>query len=182
MRRKMMYYRVAIQPKGSVRWQWKSTALSSLDTVIRFLRLYQALPPDRLRVFSSLLREELDSQLANENNGLGSHSVTAAQFLRKRLIYVQKVMPEMPGLQPCEQHQVALIGAATDSLHERILGAHALDERSTSLLLERRRIEVEYGTASDHDLPYSFALPTSWPQILAWVRLLAKVHTGVLSP
>ncbi|MFL5659131.1 MAG: hypothetical protein ACJ8CB_33725 [Ktedonobacteraceae bacterium] len=51
-----MYYRIAIQPKGSICWQWKSTVLGSLDAVLRFLRLYRSFPADRLRVFSNSSR------------------------------------------------------------------------------------------------------------------------------
>src|SRR5215471_18043886 len=81
-----MYYRVAIQVASTSLWQWKSTALSSLDTLFQFLRLYRALPPDRLRVFSSCSREGLAEQLEQENQGLASTSVTAAQFLQERMI------------------------------------------------------------------------------------------------
>ena len=81
-----MYYRVAIQGDSSVLWQWKSTVLSSLDTVLQFLRLYRALPLDRLRVFSSSSRGELQSQLEQENKGLPSTSLTAAQFLSERML------------------------------------------------------------------------------------------------
>ncbi len=34
-----MYYRVAIQVDAVPTWQWKSTVLSSLDTLFQFLRL-----------------------------------------------------------------------------------------------------------------------------------------------
>src|SRR5260370_21712076 len=80
-----MYYRVAIQVDERD-WRWVSTVLSSLDTIFRFLRLYRAFPQDRLRVFSSSSRESLHEQLARENSGRESHSVTAAQFLRERLL------------------------------------------------------------------------------------------------
>jgi len=46
--------------------------------------------------------------------------------------------------------------------------------------LERRRLELETGPGGDHDVPYSFSLPPSLPQVLAWMRLLAKVHRGEL--
>jgi hypothetical protein len=67
-RRESMYYRVAwyqsaIQAHPPPSWQWKSTVLSSLAAVLQFLRLHQALPPDRLRVFSSCSCEDLDEQL-----------------------------------------------------------------------------------------------------------------------
>ena len=52
-----MYYRVAIQVDPSPTWQWRSTVLSSLDTLFQFLRPYQVLPQDRLSVFSSSSRE-----------------------------------------------------------------------------------------------------------------------------
>jgi hypothetical protein len=47
-----MYYRIAIQVDRVPHWQWMSTALSSLDALFQLLRLYRAVPQDRLRVFS----------------------------------------------------------------------------------------------------------------------------------
>src|SRR5260370_21045798 len=78
-----MYYRVAIQVDASPAWQWKSTTLSSLNAVFQFLRRFHDLPQERLRVFSSS-EGDPGEQLATENNGLGSHSVTAAQFMQER--------------------------------------------------------------------------------------------------
>lgn len=176
-----MYYRIATQPRGSVCWQWKSTVLSSLDALLRFLRLYQAFPADRLRVFSIFSCEEMDKHFAHENSGLESHSVTAAQFLRARPIYTQETSADIPTYQAHKESEMATIGSAKRSLQERSKDGHALNEKSMSVL-DRRRIEVEYGAGSDHDLPYSFALPYSWPPVFAWMKLLAKVHSGVLPP
>jgi len=81
-----MYYRVATRVDAAPTWQWKSTVLSELSTLFQFLRLFRALPPVRLRVFSSTSREGLVEQLAQENQGLASTSVTAAQFLRERML------------------------------------------------------------------------------------------------
>ena len=85
-----MYYRVAIQADASPTWQWKSTTLSSLDPLFQFLRRFHDLPQDHLRVFSSSSREEMCEQLVRENNGLGSDSVTAAQFLQERMLGSQQ--------------------------------------------------------------------------------------------
>ena len=38
------------------------------------------------------------------------------------------------------------------------------------------------GPGGDHDLPYTFMLPPSLPQILTWIRLSAKVRSGELQP
>src|SRR5215472_1215894 len=84
--RKKMYYRVAIQVDSVPTRQWKSTVLSSLDTLFRFLRLYGALPQECLLVFSSSSREGLEEQFLQESQGLESNAVTAAHFLRERLI------------------------------------------------------------------------------------------------
>ena len=89
-RRKNMYYRVVIQADASSTWHWKSTTLNSLDPLFQFLRRFHDLPQDRLRVFSSSSREELGEQLVRENNGLGSNSVTAAQFLQQRMLGSQQ--------------------------------------------------------------------------------------------
>src|SRR5215472_10151544 len=92
-----MYYRIAIQPGrdhlyGKAPWQWKSTALSSLQSLFQVLRLYGALPQEHLRVFSSHTPEGLEEQLRQENSGGGSASVTAAHFLQQRMIHSSGVM------------------------------------------------------------------------------------------
>lgn len=177
-----MYYRVAIQVNPSTNFQWKSTVLSSLQTVFQFLRLYPALPHDRLRVFSSCSREEFHEQLVRENTGRGSSSVTAAHFLQERLI----CSPEgaggasAPDIQKKERAvpvAVAIEPSPTRSSWE----AQSLDERSSSAL-ERSREELERGAGGDQDLPYWFTLPASIPQVLAWVELLAKVQHGEFQP
>src|SRR5712692_9421972 len=95
-RRHRMYYRIAIQ-RGRDQlarpstWQWKSTALSSLQGLFQVLRLYGALPQEHPRVFSSPSREGLEEQFRQENSGLGSASVTAAQFLQERMIQARAV-------------------------------------------------------------------------------------------
>ena len=84
-----MYYRVATRVDSSPTWQWKSTTISSLNALFQFLRRYHELPQDHLRVFSASSREDMDEQLARENSGLGSRSVTAAQFMQERMISPQ---------------------------------------------------------------------------------------------
>lgn len=76
-----MYYRIAIQSGTLPSWRWTSTALSSLNAAVQWLLFYQALPRDRLRVFSSAAREKLDEQLRRENEGLASTSVPAMQLV-----------------------------------------------------------------------------------------------------
>lgn len=177
-----MYYRIAIQLRVSTHWYWRSTALSSLDAVFRFLRLYQAYPQDRLRVFSSSSRENMDEQLMRENNGLGSTSVTAAQFLRERMIGSREVTGEASKHEPPEHQGAASSSApARPSSNESSAVASTLEGKGMSSL-DRRRIELERGTGGDHDVPYIFALPHSLPHILAWMKLLAKVQRGELPP
>ncbi|HEX6551567.1 MAG TPA: hypothetical protein VF026_02310 [Ktedonobacteraceae bacterium] len=182
-----MYYRLAIRREGDHRgesppWKWYSTVLSSLNSVLFFFHYYRVLPLDRLRVFSSSSREELKEQLLCENNGLGSNSVPAVQFLRERFNPVPEKTAEVPAHQTREQREPAAISSTTKrSCNEYSTGAHALVEKGMPVL-ERRREETECGAASDHDLPYSFTLSNSWPQVRAWIRLLAKVHRSELQP
>lgn len=86
----MMYYRVAIQPRNESNLKWKSTKLTTLGTVFQFLRRYSVMPQDRVRLFMASSPEEMDKQLVQENNGLGSHSVTGAQFMQERMISSQQ--------------------------------------------------------------------------------------------
>jgi hypothetical protein len=175
-----MYYRVAIQVDPLANFQWKSTVLSSLSTLFQWLQLYRALPPDRLRVFSSSSREEMNEQLVRENQGLASPSVTAAQFLQERRLCspgpAQGV--SAPGTQQHQEESFVAISTMVRS-NESTRAVHSLDERSMNSL-ERRRLELELGPGGDHDVPYNFVRPPSTPQVLAWMTLLARVQRGEL--
>ena len=177
-----MYYRVATPVDAAPTWQWKSTVLSSLDTLFQFLRLFRALPYDQLRVFSSSSREGLAEQLKQENKGLASTSVTAAQFLHEQMLCPPAAVSSISaheGGTSLEKGTVAVI--SQQAANERGVGGSVLESRGMSAL-ERRREELESGPGGDHDLPYSFSLPISLLQIRAWTTLLARVQKGELQP
>ncbi len=159
-----MYYRVAIQVEAQPPWKWQSTALSSLNIVLQWLQVYRAFPQERLRIFSSPSREELNEQLARENQGRSSTSVPATQFLQAR------------GIAP--RGAVREAGAGRARAHERTpsipaeTGGTPYD--SCMSPLEKRREELERGAGGDHDLPYRFTLPTATLQVLGWVKLLVS--------
>jgi hypothetical protein len=48
--------------------------------------------------------------------------------------------------------------------------------------IEVRRLEAELGAGGDHDLPYTWSLPPSSSQVLAWTKLLARQTRGELVP
>jgi hypothetical protein len=177
-----MYYRVAIQVDAGPTWQWKSTVLSELSTVFRFLRLYGALPQQCLLVCSSSSREGLQEQLELENRGLASHAVTAAHFLHERMIH-----PPVAVRRTSDREEETSSGrVATAVLSQETMpvgggGGSAVQSRSMTGL-ERRREELENGPGGDHDLPYSFSLPRSVPQVLALMTLLARVQRGEVQP
>ena len=177
-----MYYRVATRVDVAPIWQWKSTVLSSLDTLFQFLRLFRALPQDRLRVFSSTSQEGLVEQLEMENRGLSSSSVTAAQFLHERMLRPPVAMSSTSAREvgtSLERGSVAVI--SQQAVNERGWGGSGLTNRGMSAL-ERRWKALESGPGGDHDLPYSFSLPPSLPQVRAWTILLARVQKGELHP
>ncbi len=118
-----MYYRVATRVDSSPTWQWKSTTISSLNALFQFLRRYHELPQDHLRVFSCSSHEDMDEQLARENNGLGSRSVTAAQFMQERMI--------------SPQPNSSNAGTPASSLHESSRGTYPLHEEASSLQARR---------------------------------------------
>ena len=165
-----MYYRVAIQVDALPTWKWKSTALSSLNTLFHWLQYYRVLPHDRLRIFSSSSQEELNEQLVRENQGLLSTSVPATQFLQERGIAPREVggQAAVGGTRAIER--TAPIAAVTEL---------SLAESSASPL-DTRREELERGAGGDHNLPYRFTLPTSTPQVLAWLTLQVRVQQGDL--
>ncbi len=166
-----MYYRVAIQVDSSPTWKWKSSALSSLNILFQWFQYYRAVPHDRLRIFSSSSQEDLNEQLVRENQGLGSPSVPAPQFLQERRIAPQRVLREASAGGTRANEPTASIATLTQP-----------SPYESSSPLDKRREELERGAGGDHDLPYSFALPDWMPQVLAWMRLLAKVQRGELQP
>jgi hypothetical protein len=176
-RRWSMYYRVAFyqsanQAHPSPAWQWQSTALSSLNSLLQWLQVYRVFPPERLRIFSSSSREALNEQLVRENQGLTSTSVPAPQFLQAR------------GITPRGAAREAGAGGAPAHKHTAFIPAKpspSPDESGMSPL-DKRREELEHGAGGDHDLPYRFTLSPSLPQVLAWVKLLARVQQGDFQP
>ena len=113
---------------------------------------------------------DLNEQLVQENQGLRSTSVPAAQFLQERMLAPQAV--------------VGAASAGGTQANERIasIGGEGLPSpnESSSSPLERRRDELERGAGGDHDLPYEFTLPTSTPRVRAWVKLLVRVRESDL--
>jgi hypothetical protein len=182
---RVAYYQSAIQVNPLPGWQWKSTVLRELSALFEFLRLHRAIPQDRLRVFSSSSSEDLDEQLARENAGLGSPSVTVAHFLQERMIHSPEVTRGTPERDEGADRrwQPSLMGAIAARSHPSVNenGKEGNGLVGTGMsALERRRLELELGPGGDHDVPYRFVLPVSMPQILAWMRLLARIRRGEL--
>lgn len=177
-----MYYRVAIQNRQSSIWQWKSTPLSSLHALFQWLQWYRAFPHDRLRIFATSSREAMNEQLARENQGLGSTSETATHFLHQRRLRLPEVSGETsaPGAHSHGQTPSIAVSTAT-WLNESSRATTSLDEKF-KCSQEKRRLELELGAGADHDVPYRFALPASMPQVLAWIRLLARVQREEVQP
>jgi hypothetical protein len=79
-----MYDRIAIQGEAQPPWKWQSTVLSGLCSLLQWLQVYRTFPQERLRICSCASLQELNEQLARENQGLVSASVLAPQFLQER--------------------------------------------------------------------------------------------------
>ncbi len=179
----MIYYRIAWKNTHSSLWQWKSTKLTSLEGVLHFLRVYRAIPKDRLRVFSSSSCEVLKELLVYENQGGQQVSLTAEQFLRERGFHTGQVAAgasEQSGSGGRENLEKKTITATLPPLLEQGGTQDALVNEQSISVLDRKRLDREMGAGGDHDLPYTFALPRSLPQTLAWVKLMAKVQRGEL--
>jgi hypothetical protein len=177
----MIYYRVALHLRQSDTWQWKSTALTSLNALFGFLRLYHMVPKDRLRVFYSSSVEYLDLMLDRENKGLASNSIRAEKFLKGEKGINSQEMARLESELAAAQSEkiVATSVSATKSLNERHMNS---PYGKSSSSVDIKRLELEIGSSGDHDLPYEFTLPSSMPQALAWAKLLVKVYMGELEP
>ena len=176
-----MFYRVAMQEDPSALWKWESRVITSREVLVRVLGMYRSMPRDHLRVFFSSSIEGLDLLLDREKNGLASNSIPVDQFLQERRSISQLELRQF-GSEPRIRKNEGMVETSTvgePSVHEMsrsTLPAGSMD------VLDRRRLELELGTPGDHDTRYTFTLPTALPQVLAWMKLLAKVQGGQLQP
>ncbi len=170
----MIYYRLAMRENETSKWIWKSTVLTSLVAVLHLLRMYSPIPPERIRVFSSICVEDLAEMLNRENDGLESGSLTASEFLRERRLGIQDVAAAN-SIEKVVQRSIAV---AVDSYTQNDNPVSNLTGTNSISLLDQRRLSIELGSGGDHDMPYRFSLPTSTPQLLAWTRLMGKVQAG----
>ena len=174
----MIYYRLALQERQTSKWIWKSTVLTSLEAVFHLLRIYSPIPAERIRVFSSTCKEEMAEMLDRENNGLISGSLTAARFLRDKGIQFQDAPAQEIEKKTVHRPTAVAIDSSMREAHPAAYPAHT----SSISLLDQRRLQMELGSGGDHDTLYSFTLPISTPQLLAWIRLLARIEAGELQP
>ncbi len=193
----MIYFRVAIQMNQSSQWRWKSSMFNTLGTLFGFLDMYDCVPKDRLRVFFATSKEFMNAMLVRENSGLLSNSTTVEEFEKNgRRIdsqYIQQLEFEL-GLQESKELMArSVITRKLGDEHSSFqnvssfesANAVTLEGRENNLeskLLRHMQEESEWSRGGDYDTPYTFALPVSMRQALAWVRLLAKVQRGELEP
>jgi hypothetical protein len=125
----------------------------------------------------------LDLLLAHGAKGLASSSIPVEHLLPGRWRTSQSLSQlELRQFESAlRTRESAGIGAPSNG------GELSLQEKRSSPapegrrdVLDRRRLEVERGAGGDHDLPYEFTLPTSTPQVLAWVKLLVRVRESDL--
>jgi len=176
----MTYYRIALRPRHTNIWTWKTTVLYSLQAVFQLLRSYSALPQDCIRVFAATSKEELNEMLRCENTNRVSGSATAAQFLQERMLQVSGQSAAAYSTTEPAVRQATAVATGT-SPHE-YSAAPGFASFGNTTVLERKRLEIESGAGGDHDLPYCFTLPVSTPQLLAWIRLQRRVQAGEVQP
>ena len=172
-----------MQHQQTATWAWKSTVVTSLQALFQLLRIYSVPPQDHLRVFCSTCKADLtESMLSREHNNLAVYSVTAAEFSHARKLQMREVTPSAHDRGTPEttvQPSSAIAPASSRQVNSGAIGSPGASDFNT---LEKKRLEREMGPGGDHDLPYTFILPTSTPQVLAWMRLLAQVQSGELQP
>ena len=172
-----MYYRVAIQVTNNSCLKWKSSALTSLETLFQFFRFYKAIPQNRLWVFIASSSKDLNDMLARENDGSATNAVSATQFLSERGISSSVLRQEevaVPTAILCGTRTGALIPLSQSSVQEPVLMKLSMS------MLERRHFELEMQASGDYDQPYTFTLPVQVSQLLAWTRLMVRVQQGEL--
>src|ERR1700693_1874206 len=182
----VIYFRVAMRMNHPSLWQWKSTVLSAPGTLFDFLRIYDGIAKNRLRVFFATSREFMNEMLVRENKGLLSNSITVEEFLKsgKRIDgqHIRQLEFEL-GLQEGKElvarsvitrklgdERSSLQTASSGEPANPVISETRGNNRESNLMRQTRE-ELEWSRGGDYDTPYSFALPVSMPQTLAWARL-----------
>jgi hypothetical protein len=75
-----------------------------------------------------------------------------------------------------------MLSRANDGLVANFVTMEQFLQGGHMSLAEIKRLELELYAVGDHDSPYIFMLPANMPQVLAWAKLLARVHNGELNP
>jgi hypothetical protein len=197
MRCDVIYFRVAIRMDQSSQWRWKSSLLNTPGTLFDFLNMYDRVPKNRLRVFFATSLEFINEMLVRENSGLFSNSITVEGFLKSgrridrqhimqlefeiglqenraliaRSVITRKLGDECPSLQ---------VASSIEPSNPVIAETRGNNLESNFMILTREKLEWSRGDG--YDTLYTFALPVSMPQALAWTTLLAKVQRGELIP
>jgi hypothetical protein len=171
--------------------------LSTPGTLFDFLNTYDRVPKNRLRVFFATSMEFINEMLVRENSGLLSNSITVEEFLNSgRRIdgqYIRELEFEL-GLQ--ENNALIARSVITRKLGDehfsvqtassfesaKFVTSEARGSNRESNLTRLMQENSEWSIGGDCDTPYTFELPVSMPQALAWARLLAKVQNGELIP
>lgn len=71
-----------------------------------------------------------------------------------------------------------MLSRANQGLLSTAISVDQLWDKHCMSWIEVRRLEVELDAGGDHDLPYTWSLPPSRSQVLAWTRLLARRERG----
>jgi hypothetical protein len=193
----MIYFRVAIRMDQTSLWRWKSSILNTPGTLFAFLSMYDHAPKNRLRVFFATSSEFMNEMLVRENSGLVSNSITLEQFLKNGKRIVGQNIRQLESELGLEVNRELI----AKSVITRQLGDERSPLQATSSVepanpviseaqwksrdgssIELLQKMSEWSEGGDHDTPYTFALPVSMRQALAWTRLLAKVQLGELEP
>jgi len=76
----------------------------------------------------------------------------------------------------------AMLSRANQGLPSTAITVDQLWDKHSMSWIEVRRLELELGAGCDHDHPYTWSLPPSGPQVLAWTRLRALRERGEFEP
>src|SRR5256884_6079711 len=170
-------------------WKWKSTVLNNPGTLFHFLRIYDCVAKNRMRVFFASASGLMNEMLVRENNRLVSNSVTVDQFLkdnrRINVLEIKQLESEL-GLQASKE-LVAKTVITGQLGEERTASPGDLNSEPANTVIsgmplyywKTRSLELlqeESGgrSSGDHDTPSTFTLPSPFSPAPPWTRAPAK--------
>lgn len=166
----MIYYRIAARVQPCDPWQWRSTILTSLDSVMSFLRLHDRMVQQRMQISFASQPAILNIMLDRFNDRLPANVISIEQIFACNMKIDTLAMALLEAELGVSERVFAKSGIQVRQEHTNLYQSEQMCSVSMPLVLEQ-----------SYDEPYLFTLPSTLREMHVWTNLLARVQRGELA-